>query len=242
MSHMSGRFPQVRKLAIFVEGYTEILFMEHFISEIAGAHNVIIEHRKIRGGSKVKRSMSIVKASRQATGEKYYVLLIDCGGDALVKTRIQEEHENFTRHGYTKIIGMRDVRPDFTYADIPKLESGLKKYMKTALIPVEFVLAVMEIEAWFLAEHNHFPKIDPSITVTAIKATLGFDPEVDDLARRSNPESDLNSCYMIGGKKYEKSQVATTVAALDFPYIYLKLQNKIPQLRRLANSIDAFLA
>lgn len=232
----------MHKLAIFVEGYTEILFMEQLISEIAGAHNVIIEHQQIRGGSKVKRRMTTVKASRQATDEKYYVLLMDCGGDALVKTRIQEEHENFTRNGYIKIIGMRDVRPEFTYEDIPKLEAGLKKYVKTALIPVEFVLNVMEIEAWFLAEHNHFPKIDPSITVAAIKATLGFDVEVDDLSQRSTPASDLNSCYMIGGKKYEKSRVATTVSALDFPNVYLKLQNKIPQLRRLTNSIDAFLA
>lgn len=42
----------------------------------------------------------------------------------------------------------------------------------------------MEIEAWFLAETAHFPKIDPSITVEEIKKTLLFDPENDDMSLR----------------------------------------------------------
>jgi hypothetical protein len=152
-----------------------------------------------------------------------------------------EEHESLTRKGYTKIIGMRDVRPKFTYGDIPKLETGLKKYVKTSLIPVEFILAVMEIEAWFLAEYNHFPKIEPSITVSAIKTRLVFDPEHDDLALRPNPVEDLDAAYMIGGKIYEKGK-DTTVDVLDYSYIYFELQSKIPYLKRLVNSIEEFLA
>lgn len=234
----------MHKLAVFVEGYTEMLFVERLILEVAGAHNVIIEQKEIRGGSKVskvKRTMSVVKAAQPATGQKYYVLIVNCGGDHQVKTRILEEHENLTRKGYAKIIGMRDVRPDFTFEQVPLLEVGLRKYIKTSLIPVEFILAVMEIEAWFLAEFHHFSKIDPAITVSAIKARLGFDPELDDLALRPNPTVDLNAAYMIGGKRYEKNQIATTVDVLDYPYIFLELKNKIRYLQRLGDSIEQFL-
>jgi hypothetical protein len=40
--------------------------------------------------------MSIVTATKPATGSHYYVLLVDCGGDALVRERIKEEHEGLT--------------------------------------------------------------------------------------------------------------------------------------------------
>lgn len=232
----------MKRLAVFVEGHTEVLFVQSLISEIAGANNVLIEHSKIRGGSRAVRSFSVVKAAKQVTNEKYYVLVVDCGGDALVKTRIQEEHQRLTTKGYSKIIGMRDVRPKFTYADIAKLEAGLKKYIKTSLAPVEFVLAVMEIEAWFLAEINHFTRIDPYITVEAIKANLAFDPALDDMALRTNPTDDLHASYMIGGKEYKKSNAAITVNALDFEHIYFGLQDKVPHLKRLVNIIEEFLA
>jgi hypothetical protein len=232
----------MKKLAVFVEGYTELIFLEALIEQIAGANSVLIEQRRLRGGTNTRRRMALVKAAKANTGQKYFVLLVDCGGDDLVKARIVEEHQNLTRHHYTKIIGIRDVRPTFNYADIPKLEAGLPKYVKTGLIPVEFILSIMEIEAWFLAEFNHFPKIHLSITVPAIKATLGFDPENDDMALRPTPATDLNACYAIGGKAYGKSTSAITVAALDYSYLYLELRNKIGYLQRLVDGIDGFLA
>ena len=171
----------MNKLAAFVEGRTEALFIKKLIEEIAGKNNVEIEQQRIIGGSNIRRSIQIVEAAKPNTGQKYYVLIMDCGDDSAVKSRIIEEHENLTKSGYSKIIGMRDLRPDFTILDIAKLEMNLPKYIKTSLCPVVFVLSVMEIEAWFLAEVKHFHTIHPAITVAAIKSKLGFDPENDDL-------------------------------------------------------------
>jgi hypothetical protein len=233
------------KLAIFVEGFTEVLFVEKLIEGIAGRHNVRIEHREIRGGGKdsgSRRTMGVIRAAREAAGEKYFVLIFDCGGDRLVKTRIMEEHENLTRADYAAIIGLRDVRPDFTHADIPKLEENLPRYLKTKLIPVHFVLAVMELEAWFLAEHTHFAKIDPAITVPAIKDALGFDPENDDMQLRPAPADDLAKCYTLGGKAYLKHNALETVNALSYEDLYMVHAAKIPQLQRLVQHIESFLA
>jgi len=232
----------MNKLAIFVEGYTEVVFVEELIEEIAGQNKVKIEHRNIRGGSTTRRMMRVIKAAKLHTGDKYYVLILDCGNDELVKTRIQEEHENLTKSGYSRLIGIRDVRPNFTYGDIPKLEANLPKYIKTKLIPVTFILAIMEIEAWFLAEATHYPRIEPSITVAAIKSKLGFDPENDDMEQRPHPAKDLNACYAIGGKAYIKHQAKVTVDALDYALIYTKLSTKINYLNRLISIIDTFLA
>jgi hypothetical protein len=231
----------MNRLAVFVEGYTEVVFVDKLIEEIAGQNKVQIEHREIRGGSTTRRTMRLIKAANPNTGQKYFVLLVDCGGDRLVKTRIQEEHKNLTKAGYSGLIGIRDVRPDFAYADIPRLEAGLPKYIKTKLVPVTFILAIMEIEAWFLAEATHYPRIEPSITVAAIKANLGFDPEKDDMEQRPCPSDDLNACYAIGGKAYVKHQAKVTVDALDYALLYTDLRSKNRYLDRLICVIDAFL-
>ncbi len=232
----------MRRLAVFVEGYTELLFVDRLISEIAGPHNVVVEQRQIRGGVRVRPSFSLVTAMKTVTSEKYHVLVVDCGGEDSVRARINEQHQSLTNKGYEKIIGIRDVRPNFSYKDIPKLEMSLKRYVKTSLIPVEFVLSVMEIEAWFLAEYHHFPKIHASISLDAVKKSLGFDPEHDDLGLRSTPTSDLRAAYQLGGEKYETAQdIARTVNALDYPYIYFGLKERIPYLKSLCLSIDNFL-
>lgn len=231
----------MNRLAIFVEGYTEVVFVEKLIEEIAGQNRVQIERREIRGGSKSPRTMKIIKAARMHPQQEYYVLLFDCGGDELVKTRIREEYNNLTKVGYSSLIGIRDVRPNFTYGDIPKLETSLPKYIKTKPAPVTFILAIMEIEAWFLAEATHFPRIDPSITVAAIKTNLGFDPENDDMELRLCPSDDLNACYAIGGKTYVKHDAKVAVDALDYALIYTRLRTTIKYLNRLIAAIDAFL-
>lgn len=232
----------MNRLACFVEGHTEVLFLMKLLDAIAGESNVRIEHRTIRGGTSRTRTMGLATAMRPDTGQEYYVLIYDCGGDKLVKSRIIEEHENLTRRGYSKIIGMRDVRPDFTHADIERLEKGLPSYIKTKLIPVEFVLSIMEIEAWFLADVTHFERIDPAITVPAIQARLGFNPESDDLELRGTPANDLDECYAIGGKSYNKQSVRTTIAALDADNIYLNVVSRFNYLSRLVASIESFLS
>ena len=41
----------MNKMAIFVEGYSEVVFVDRLIEEIAGRNMVLIEWRKISGGT-----------------------------------------------------------------------------------------------------------------------------------------------------------------------------------------------
>ena len=240
----------MKKLAFFVEGYTEVLFLERLIPEICGAHKVVIDHKKIRGGGKksgIKKTYSHVKATKTSGNEEYYFLIYDCGGDKLVggdksvASEIHTQHEYLSNNGYSKIIGIRDVRPNFTYPQIPKLEVDLRKYIKTKLIPVEFILSVMEIEAWFLAEYKHFKKIDPLLTLDLIRYNLKFDPANDDLKQRPIPQEDLNNCYSLVGKEYVKYDPITT-NSLDFAHIYLDVKNKFTHLEKLIGCINSFIS
>jgi hypothetical protein len=235
---------KMRRLAIFVEGYTELLFTDRIITEIASMNQIAIEHQQIRGGGRSGKSAKKIKVltAPLSTQEKVlYVLIVDCGNDRLVAQRIREEHASLTAKGYEKIVGLRDVFPEFTKEEIPKLRRGMYYGIKKSLAPVKFILSVMEIEAWFLAEHKHFPLVDPAITVAEIRMQLGFDPESDDMSNRLTPRSDLEAAYVIGGKVYEKGNADCTINKLDYEYMYTDLKSRIPDLAELISTIDHFL-
>lgn len=117
----------MRRMAIFVEGYTELLFIDRLIREIATQKQIVIEHKKIRGGGKrsgIPTYVEILKAAAD-NGESLYVLIMDCGGEHLVAQRIREEHLYLDKKGYESIIGLRDVFPKFSRDEIPR--EALKK-------------------------------------------------------------------------------------------------------------------
>jgi Domain of unknown function (DUF4276) len=230
----------MRKLAVFVEGFTELNFVERLISEIAGAHNINFEKRQIVGGATIPRKVISIQSSDPDLGQKFYVLLFDCGGDHQVKPRIEEEHASLTRAGFSAIIGLRDVRPMYTREQIPLLERNLKYGIKTSLAPVSIVLAVMEIEAWFLAEAVHFSVISEALTLDKISSAIGGNP-AEVASSREEPTLDLQAIYGSVGKSYEKP-AHETINALDYSRIYLELAEKIPHLGRLIKEIDSFLS
>jgi hypothetical protein len=231
----------MNKMAVFVEGYTEVVFVDRLIAEIASASAVQIEWRRISGGTTCPRSNHQLKAAGPHTGQKHFIVIHDCGGDDAVKTRMMHEYKNLAEAGYSRILCIRDVYPRFTHAEIPALEASLPKYVKSKPIVVDFILSIMELEAWFLAECGHYPKIDPAITALAIKTSLGFDPEADDMQLRPEPAEDLMRCYALGAKKYDKYNASLTIDALSFEDLYLKLAERFQYLRRLVKVIEEFL-
>jgi hypothetical protein len=240
MANMEG-CSQMNKMAIFVEGYTELEFVGKLILEVADVNSITIEKRQIRGGTTCPRRAKLIQAHRPGQPHSHFFLIFDCGNDNLVKSRMIEEYPNLVSAGYSKILCQRDVYPDFTLSDLPRLERGLPIKVKTNPIVVTFILSVMEIEAWFLAEHTHFGRIDPGITVPAIIANCGFDPVNDDMQQRPHPAADLEACYAIAGKNYTKQTSANTIAAIDYNEVYFSVVNRFPHLKLMCDEITGFL-
>lgn len=234
----------MKKLAVFVEGQTEQLFIEKLLVEAAGKSNIAIEKRQGLGGQSGKRRLNLIEASHLNSNHRYFAQIVDCGSDNRVKSDIRDRYENLAAQGFEIIVGVRDVFPDVTYAGIPLLRSGLRLHLKTNPIEVKFVLGVMEIEAWFIAEHTHLQKIHPSLTPELIRTRLGFDPSSDDVQLRPHPAEDLDNIYRLAGLRYEKckSTVQRTVSVLDYERIYLELPSKLPDLKTLVDTINTFLS
>ena len=233
----------MKRLAVFVEGQTEQLFAESLIREIAGQANIRFELRSIRGGAKARRQTRLLQSIPDDAGEEYYVLIVDCGGDETVVSRIREEYDNLVAQGYEAIIGIRDVYP-LLREDIPILARRIPLNVKTKPIRVVFVLAVMEVEAWFLAESTHFERIDPALTVALISASLGFDPSAEDMEQRPSPAGDLHEAYQLVGLAYSKrrANVQRTVGVLDYARLYLEMPTRYPSLETLVSALDRFLS
>ncbi len=240
----------MKKMAIFVEGQTEQFFVTRLLIEIAGAKKVAIELKRFAG--KGKPSLQVYASGLvKPVQPQHGVLIYDCGGDESVKTRIIEEHHNLFKQGYTEIIGLRDL---FPVPDLAKLEARLLHGLVHNGVRLEpmlpsgcsIVVAVQEIEAWFLAETHHFTCIAPLLDeafITANQPSLGFNPYTDDMTSRSQPAQDLKNLYQLAGKSWnkKKSNLERTIDCLDYANLYFNLRYKIAKLDELIGKIDRFL-
>jgi hypothetical protein len=232
-----------KKIACFVEGQTELIFVEKLFQEIAGYKKISIETYKFQGG----KANRIIQPHKSSTikDAPFLVLIYDCGCDSHVVSDIGKQHESLTNKGYEKILGLRDLYPK-SLSEKGQLEGGIKGWLKLVQprgIPIYITLAVMEIEAWFLAEWHYFDKLDSRLTPDFILQELGLDLKNIDVEQRPHPSQDLKDIYRLVSKKYDKSEITSQeiINNLDYDFLYLDLVNSVKQLKKFIDEIDSFL-
>jgi hypothetical protein len=248
----------MKKIAFFVEGQTEQLFINKILREIAGEKNIAINLLILRGGAKTSRMETVLPHNPKyanPSNPKYQALIYDCGGDnydgagklkSEIVSDIVDMRESLLKQGYAEIIGLRDLYP-MALTDLHKLEKGLqfKLLQGATTLPCSIIVAVREIEDWFLAECKHYTCIHTSLVLDATQiASLGFNPYTDDLTlRNSTAAADLHHIYQLVGKAYSKTKnnVERTVECLDYANLYLHVRHKIAKLNELISKIDHFL-
>ena len=228
----------MKKLAIFVEGYTELLFVKQLLIEIAGAHRITVITQFAKGGSSNLPRTYILQNSPATSGHEFYELVTNSQNDDRVKSDIIESHKNLVASGYSKIIGLRDVYP---VVDFDKLKVGIKYGLPTAGISPTILFAINEIEAWFLAEHTHFTKVHPLLTTTLIQQQLAIDLVNCDVEQRNHPTEDLDNIYKLAGLGYSNSmEIERTVNSLDYASVYVSVKVRVPSLGLFVDELDDF--
>lgn len=233
----------MKKMAIFVEGETELRFIDRLLREIANEKNLRILLERASGGARSVRTYDVVADSGGGFEKNFYIRIVNSGTDNRVGSDIRDNYEALMNANFNMIIGVRDVYP-LLLSDLPNLRTGLRYRLRTKPISVDFVLGVMEIEAWFLAEHTHFSRIHPRLSASRIAALHGFDPSVDDMQMRTHPALDLHNAYSLEGFAYQKrgSQIERTVEALDYAEMYLEHKTKFPDFAVFMRVIDQFFS
>lgn len=232
----------MRKLAVFVEGQTEQLFVERFVTEVAGQNNVTVHSRKAFGGSRRLSRRFTTLTGADPGGREYYVLIYDSATDGRVASDILENYQRLVASGYSSVLGVRDVYP-VPRSDIPATRTAIAKILPKGSIPVHLVLCIMEIEAWFIGEYTHFAKMDARITLQEASNAIGENVESVDVQGIDHPADVLDRVYSVAGLRYDKKKktIRRILDKLDFDRLYLELRGRIGALEELCEALDAFL-
>jgi hypothetical protein len=236
----------MNRIAVFVEGQTEQLFVAKLFREIAGRRNLQVETWK-GAGRHDRRRFQLLWRDPEHPDVQYYVLIVDSSNAENVASDMLSQYRSLADKGYSRILGLRDVYPVSGASAPAKLERVLGDYMARLLptpsIPVDVLLAVMEIEAWFVAEHTHFGKLDPTLTCERIRKEVGFDPSTDNVEKIRHPSATLDQIYQLVGRRYteRKASARNTVNKLDGTLLCLDVPKRAPRLSRLLKHIDVFM-
>lgn len=223
----------MKRVAVFVEGWTEFFFVARLIEEMAGFGRVHLRMEHQHGGT----PHLYRRAGAPEEAADIEVLLMNCCGDGKVKSYILERKQLLINMGYSFVIGLQDLFPK-PFVDWERFEAGLNQGLGgDPRVKIVMALQVMEAEAWFLNESKHYKKIDPRLTIPHVKALAGFDPVSDPAETKiAHPAKLLDKIYKSVGLGYAKkeSEVRRTVDALDYEELFVTV-------RAMSKSLSGFL-
>ena len=232
---------EMKKIALFVEGQTDQIFMEKLIREIIGKHGFSITNFKFFGGKKNIRKPFLITTRNTRADTEFYFVIYDCGGDDRVQSDIRERLDSLRKESFSLVIGIRDVYPEINI-------TKLKQYLYYGIsgisdILIKIILAVNEIEAWFLAEETHYHKISDKITLEIANKIAGIDVSKHNTEIIPHPSDTLKQIYIKGGTTYDKSKwkVQRTVEALNYENLYMSVRNRNKSLNELLTCLDGLI-
>ncbi len=204
----------MRKVAIFTEGQTELIFVRDFLFRLVDPSKLSIECYEL-----LAHNLSYVPFPYSSSSPEVHFFIIDAHGDKGVLSAIRErEKDLIQKGGYEKIIGLRDMYSEDYKKLSPRAinDSITQKLIQsynltiqnmTYSTKIKLYLAIMEIEAWFLAMYNIFERIDSVLTVEYIEEKLGFDlRRIDPQEEFFKPSDQVRDVFLLSGRQYDKKE------------------------------------
>ncbi|PJD96270.1 MAG: hypothetical protein CK425_06160 [Parachlamydia sp.] len=239
-----------KKIAIYVEGQTEQIFLNRLIQVWWDYSGIEIKNIKIMAGEEKK---PLVQDFQSPDPETYFLICDVAGVGGLASTiasRSKKQHEK----GF-KIIGLRDLYAnDFCSlpANVDRSLEIIKNFKKSLLIQkchcpdeINIYLAVMEIEAWLLAFTEaiaKWAKISEETILNKISENL-HTPEIINLERIKRPSILLRDLGEIGLRQQSKSVGAITLMVNNIDREHIEkvhASNQIPSFNKFWNELLAF--
>ena len=221
--------------AIFVEGQTELVFVERLLFEMFSYQRLRIEREEQHGG--LYHEIGVRGAPPE--NAYYNVLLVNCACDGKVLPAIEERAKKLRKAGYDGILGLRDIypRPSNEVEEIYKLTADRLESMP---LPCKLVIAVREIEAWFIADTGHFVQYDPLLTLAFIREKIDVDLARQDVEQIPHPSELLKKIYNLVGGTYRKKlkEAHRVVDLLNYEYLYLEAPESVPALKKFLDELD----
>jgi len=222
-------------IAIFLEGQTELIFVELLLFEMFGYQNLRIERQLQHGG--LYHEIGFRGAPPNCAN--HTVLLVNCACDGKVLPAIEERAKKLQRAGYDRILGLRDIYPRPS-DELEEIYSLTAKRLELIPIPCKIVIAVREIEAWFIADTKHFVLYNPLLTSEFIQEKIGINIANQDVEQIPHPSELLRKIYNLIGDTYDKKIKEThrVVNILNYEYLYLEALDGVPALKKFLHELE----
>ncbi len=234
----------MKKIAIFVEGQTELIVVREYLLKWFDYQNLEIECRTLFSDGKFHSS----EYDYSTPNPQFHFQIINVGNDNAVLSRILKREQYMWRAGYEKIIGLRDMyskeyREKSTVIDesvnkqFINARSEIIQLRATQPDKIKMCFAIMETETWFLGLHEIFEKIDKQLTNDFIFNQLSInladiDPEKDVF----HPAILLERIYGLIGNNYQKHK--GDIEALTHHFDRESINNLLEQDK--CNSFNVF--
>ncbi len=209
-----------KKIAIFVEGMTEFIFVSHFLKTIT-EYKVNIEALELHKDQLRKSIVGGIDFNNPISTIQF--LIIKVGNDEKVLSAISERARGLKDKGYNNILGLRDmyseaykkkspgqVNSAITNSFIDIAKETIEDMGFTSL-QIDIFFSIMEIEAWFLATWEIFEAINPTHTKGYIENTLGID--LNNLEKYFRPFLEIKKIILVYNKK--ERQVKDIVSRIN---------------------------
>lgn len=226
------------KIAVYVEGQTELIFLCHFLRKWFDNDptEVCIRYWELSGVRRIKHDLSFGD-----TNSKRIYTIINAGNDNKSLSEAIKRAPIQRNNGFDKVLVLRDMLSK-SYDDNNKLIPHdidpllNKKFIDSAQKAIDdrgingFVychFAIMELESWLLGMGWFLQKVDPILTQEYLKSSklrldLNKDPEIS-LYR---PAKKLRKIYSHIGSLYRKREdeiisIMNLLEKLDFTALLL---------------------
>lgn len=231
------------KIAFFVEGQTERIFTEKLLSEYLTYPKYTIEVKKLLG----EKSINIITKRNVSPEIKYDFLIYDVGGGEKVISALLERAEKMINQSkYYRLLALRDLHPEKRENKEKIINLVNDKFNeKSFKNHLGFVLAIMEVESWFLADYNLFYRIDNTLSPNYIKNKLNIDLIKDDPELYESPAVKVGKILSLVNIKYKKREKQSYKICHNIDYAFLcfseETNNKISSFKYFIKCIDESL-
>ena len=221
--------------AIFVEGQTELIFVERLLFEMFGYQGLRIELEEQHGGLYHEIGVRGAPPGNAC----YNVLLVNCACDGKVLSAIEERANKLRNAGYDRILGLRDIYPAPS-DELEEIYELTTSRLVSMPLPCKLVFAIREIEAWFIADTEHFGHYNPLLTSAFIQQEIGVNVAQQDVEQIPHPSELLRKIYNLVGGTYGKKlkEAHRVVNILNYEYLYLEAPHSVPSLKKFMDELD----
>lgn len=219
----------MKKVAIFTEGQTELIFVRELLLRLIDPSKMRLECMEL-----LAYRLTPVPYLHFCPNPELYFLIINVHGDEAVLSSIRDREKRLVEEGrYEKILGLRDMYSDAYKRLSPSaINDNVSKQLiqshnstiqnMTYSNRIKLHFAIMEIEAWFLAMYNIFQKIDSRLTIDNIQEKLGIDlKNIDPQTEFFRPCNQVNDIFVLCERQYSKKRgdcelICTRMELVDF--------------------------